>query len=233
MTTILTRLYAEEKQAQAAVTALKGFEVGLVARPGAKDAGLEALLDKAGVWTSRIPGYAAQIRKGGAVVTVRAEWGTALAAIRHLDAQGPIGADERQVGWHAAAPLSALLGIPVLDKLSHYVSYVGLSRAAAPLSNLLKLKATLNLKPWAGLFDAAAPVSGVLHLATISRAKPFSSLIAYDLLANLAAPFSNLLKLKVLASPTPRAGLLGEAAPLSHLLHLPTISKAKPSPSAH
>jgi hypothetical protein len=225
MTTIITRLYAAEKQAIAAVSALKfkDDQVSLVA--GHRDAEIETLLGKAGVWKSQFPEYAGKIRKGGAAVTVRAQWGTALAAIQSLDAHEPIDGAERLAGWNDPAPFSALIGFPVLEKFS---AYVVLLHDAAPFSHLLKLPVLSNLKPWARLLDAPSPLSDLLRLPTISWAKPFSSLLPDDYPANVAAPLSNLLKLPVLLNLKPWAGLLDRAAPLSELLHIPTISRAKP-----
>jgi len=184
MPTIITRLFAAEDQALAALASIKHKfaedEVNLVTPASAENPDLEALIVKGGVKPEHAAAYAEAVRGGSVVVTVKAAWGMAKDVIGSLEAQAPLAAvveeTERSVaapGWDNPTPLSSLLGLPVLEECK---SKTVLVDQAAPLSNLLKLPVTFESKPWASL----------LHIG------PFSGLI------NNPAPLSSALKLPVL-----------------------------------
>jgi hypothetical protein len=206
MTTIITRLYAAEAHAHAAVDALKqkfGSDViGLVTSRTGGGASIQALLVKNGVTSSQAAAYAQKVAQGGAVVTVKAAWGLANDAIKHLDAHKPIEAAECYIGhegWNAPAPFSALLGMPTIEE---FKSDVTLAHDPAPISDLIGLPTLSNMKPMATLIDQAAPYSDLAKFPTISRMKPFSKLLdskpSAVLASDCASPLSDMFFLPVL-----------------------------------
>ena len=151
MTTIITRVYAEEKQARAAVAALKGAFVDERVSLG-KDAGKYA-------------------------VTVRAEFGSANTAMSILDAQKPVGGSERTEQVATGRTSTAFSGFFDFPELMEIKSWVALSHEPAPFSNLLNTPVLSDIKPNADLLDEAAPLSSRMNFPTISRTKPFSGLL--------------------------------------------------------
>jgi nucleoid-associated protein YgaU len=204
MPTIITRLYAAEEHALGAVNALKqkfeDHEISLVTSKSGKD--IEGLVAKAGVKKPQAAAFVDGVRKGGAVVTVRAAWGFAQDANKRLDAYKPIKAAEHHVGtdgWHDPAPLSALLHLPAIE---NFKSDIDLPEGASPLSDLLKLPTLSNLKPNATLLNQAAPYSDLAKWPTVADLKPFSSLMETKsrvvLAANCPSPLSDLFFLPVI-----------------------------------
>jgi hypothetical protein len=208
VTTIITRLYASEDKALAAVSALKRRfgedEINLVTPSSGKDAAaLETAIAKGGVKPSAAAGYAEKVGQGNSLVTVQAGWGFANEAIATLDRAGPIGGDEGGdvtsdvvlTGWNEAAPFSAYLGWPVLigggDK---------------------------TFKNW----NEAAPFSKWLGWPLLSEFK--SGLVLKD----DPAPFSRWAKWPVLDDRKPSAELLNNPTPFSDRLGQPTISQEPP-----
>ena len=184
MPTIVTRLFAAEEQALAALATLKhkfaDHEINLVTPASAENADLEALIVKGGVKQVHAPAYAEAVRQGGVVVTVRAAWGLANELIGRLDAHNPLApvVDEtehsvRTPGWNNPTPFSDFLGLPVLEE---FKSDIVLVDHPAPLSDLLKIPVLLHTKPMATLLDIG----------------PFSTLM------NNPTPLSDMLKLPVL-----------------------------------
>jgi hypothetical protein len=150
MTTIITRVYAAENKARAAVTALK-----------AELSDDRITLDKDG---SKF------------VVTVRAQFGQAVPAIELLDAQGPIGGSEKTevVKGRAHGPFSSFFDFPELMNLK---STTVLLNEAAPFSKFWNQPLLVDLKSKTELLNQAAPLSTALSIPTISDSKPFSKLL--------------------------------------------------------
>ena len=217
MTTIITRLYASEDKALAAVSALKRRfgedEINLVTPSSGKDAAaLETAIAKGGVKPSAAAGYAEKVGQGNSLVTVQAGWGFANEAIATLDRAGPIGGDEGGdvtsdvvlTGWNEAAPFSAYLGWPLL---SEFKSGLVLKDDPAPFSRWAKWPVLDDRKPSAELLNNPTPFSDRLGQPTISQEPPFSTLAKSDKsttkLINWATPFSDFCNLPVLLKDKP------------------------------
>jgi hypothetical protein len=187
MTTIISRLYAAEEHAVAAVDALKlkfrDEHINLVTPTSSQDANIEDLAVKGGVSSSDAAVYADKVREGHSLVTVHAPWGFAKHAIKTLDTHGPVASGVRNPdyhyvpGWNEAAPFSAFFGQSVLAKSK---SSFKLLDDPTPLSSIFKLATLLNSKSGLALWDKATPFSSLLGLPTISHAKPFSALADND-----------------------------------------------------
>jgi hypothetical protein len=208
MPTIITRLFAAEEHAVAAIKALKSKfsddAISCVTPKNSRGANVEDLLVKGGVKKSHAPAYAAAVRKGGAVVTVRADFGLAKEATKHLDANKPIVANNTEHtvklgGWHSPSPFSDLMGWPTLER---FRSALVLHDDPAPYSRLANLPVLSDLKPSATLLDQAAPYSDAAQWPTISRAKPSAKLIetkSFTVLFHHASPLSDLFFLPVIS----------------------------------
>jgi hypothetical protein len=212
MTTI-TRLYAAEDKAVAAATALKSEfgkdAVNLVTRSSGKNAAaIAAAIVKGGVKSAAAATFAEKVAKGNSLVTVEADWGFGSKATAILNKHDPIdGADESSeeataISSNDAAPFSALLGWPVLQK---FKSTVKLSDDPTPYSKFARWQPVLqkfnsNVK----LIDDPTPLSARLGwLPLLQNSKGFSTLSpdqkgkAY--LIKNPAPFSEFLNLSVLS----------------------------------
>lgn len=201
MTTIVTRLYAAEGKAVGAVEALKSkfseTEVGVLTSKSAQKGDIEALVARTGVPKDAATIFADGIRKGGALVTVRAPWGFAGKVIKHLDSHGPVEVDvpvteySIKPGWHESAPFSEWLGWPVLEK---FRSTVALETNPAPLSGALRIETLLKSKSRTKLLNNPAIFSSLLGLPTLDKTEPFSVLVKNDKshveLVKSSAPFS-------------------------------------------
>lgn len=210
MTTIITRLYAAEDKAFAAVSALKRRfgenEINIVTPTSGNAAEIEAKIAKGGVKPSAAAAYAEKVAQGHSLVTVRAVWGFAKEAIATLDRAGPIdggngrGETSKQAtGWNEASPFSAWLRLPVLTK---FKSYFVLKNDPAAFSTWAKWPVLTDKKPSATLLNDPTPFSNKLGQPTLSRTPPFSSLAKNDKsqrkLISWAAPFSDFCNLPVL-----------------------------------
>jgi hypothetical protein len=210
MTTIITRLYAAEDHAKSAFEALKDklneTEINLVTSKSGKPADIEDLIVKGGVRRFEAAALAKKVLQGGSLVTVRAPWGFAKDTIKVLDSHGPVdsGVDflERHVlpGWHQAAVLSPLLGLPLLEK---FKSNIVLRNDPAPYSTFAKIPTLTTWKSTTRLLNNPAPFSSLLSLPTISHLKPFSALVKNDkssvnLATRTASPLSDLFFLPVI-----------------------------------
>ena len=181
MPTIITRLYAAEEQALAAVDALKpkfgANEINLVTAASGEDA--KDLIAKGGVLEPHASAYAEKLKEGGAVLTVKAALLFAKDTIKKMEANGPVDAGidaDRTVpapGWHNPAPFSSFLGIATIEK---FKSDIVLSHDPAPFSDLLKIPVLSNMGPMAKLIDCPAPLSHALKLPTVIQTRPFSKL---------------------------------------------------------
>jgi hypothetical protein len=213
MTTIINRLYAAKEQVAGALDALERVGLGpndvsvvsATGGQGAKTADLAELIEKGGTPPSDVAAYAEKLRHGGSLVTVRAPWGYAVTVMNILERFEPVDTGIHRSeyhfspGWHEAAPLSALLGLPVLSRSK---SSTALMNNPAPLSSLFGLPTLSNSKSSTRLLNNPTPLSSLLGLPVLSHAKPVSSLSKSD------KPFSS---------------LINDPAPLSRLLNLPVL----------
>ncbi|MCW2282642.1 hypothetical protein M2323_000403 [Rhodoblastus acidophilus] len=235
MPTIITRLFAAEEQALAALDAVKtkfaDHEISLVTPANAEGADLESLIVKGGVKPQNAPAYAEAVRQGNSVLTLRTSWGIAKEVSARLEAYeplAPIVAETEHTsfvtpGLDNPAPFSTLLGLPVLEE---FKSNIQLVDHPAPFSDLLKLpvlsnigpfSSLINIGPFSGLINAPTPLSSTLRLpllvdfdAWARNSKPWSSLL------NIG-PFSSLLNIG------PFSGLINAPTPLSSALRLPLL----------
>lgn len=211
MTTFVTRLFAAEDKAVAAVSALKrqflASEINLVTPASGKNAAdLEAAIVKGGVSPAAAAAYAAKVGKGNSLVTVAAAWGFANDAITALNRAGAIEGSEESsepaaaASLNEAAPFSKWLGLPVL---SEFKSYVVLKNDPAPYSRLAKWAVLSTKKSTIELLNDSTPFSKKINQPVLSKEKPKATLAASDksltVLMNSATPFSDLFNLQVLA----------------------------------
>ena len=150
MTTIITRVYAYESQARAAVTALK-----------AKYSADRIATDSKSV-------------KGKTVVTYRAEFGTARNAAKILDAHKPVSGSETTEAngpaGRATVGLSAFLDIPELFRYESRTELV--KDTPTPLSSFFATPVLSDMKPNVKLMDDPTPLSRAFNLPLISKSKP-------------------------------------------------------------
>jgi hypothetical protein len=204
MPQLVSGIYADPASAQAAVQAIKQYGCGdetIVQLPPANDA-MAALL-KAGLSRADATATMKKLSDGGSMVGVRAPFGHAGKLLKLIDAQHPKSTDilfihespgtGAGVSWSNAAPLSALLGLPVL------------SNEPFPFSkffNVPILAANWFLSAWLGLrmlIDEPAPLSKTLNIKTLSNdATPLSNFFGFATLSKNPTPFSSLLGMKVL-----------------------------------
>ena len=210
MTSYVIRVFSNPAAARAASEDLQrqGFAAGAVRLAGAGE-DTAAALQAHGVRpdeAARLAGF------GGAVVSVRAEFGEGQTASRVLDAHGPVAAPapgqaaapardtaapEGGNGSLAAgpAPLSDWLGIPLLSRdpapLSSRLGLSVLSPSAAPLSHALGLPVLASgvEKPANLPSGQPAVLSTALGLRTLLRdPAPFSALFNWQLLTRTGSP---------------------------------------------
>ena len=144
MTMTITAMYATDKQARDAATALRKEFTGDRVTLARKDA-------------------------GKAAVTVKAESSTTQKAIRILNEQSPLNKPESSQQPDNPASNSGWLGIP---SVYDYTPRVRLWRNATPLSDLLNIPVLWKRTPNVRLSQEAAPFSKMLGLPTIIRNEP-------------------------------------------------------------
>ncbi len=208
-------------------------EPGHQATPPA-DAGTTDRLARIGLPSEHLSTYAAGLRDGHALVTVRPPFGMAQLAINTLHEFDPLPLDIHETRPSEppesvrAAPLSAKLGWRVLindpEPLSRALGWKTLqpepptsktseqvrklSSDAAPLSDAVKLPV---------LSGNAAPLSSAVNAPTLSdNPAPLSKAVNMPVLSDEAAPLSKKIGWRT---------LLDDPAPLSRLLGLPVLLK--------
>jgi len=149
MTTLITRVYASESSARAAVTAIK-----------AKYAADRVAMDGKAV-------------KGKTVVTFLAEFGTAKAAAKILDAHKPVSGSEDTIPNGApgrgTVGLSGFLDIP---ELFRHKTRTELINDPTPFSKAFALPVLSDMKPKVQLLNDPTPLSRALNLPVLSKSKP-------------------------------------------------------------
>jgi hypothetical protein len=222
--TQITRVYDSSKSATDAVAELKtrGFkDVDVVAAPqsrGGRSNGGDVVqsVKKTGIPSNYVEAYAERVKRGGAVVTVSAPFGTASTAADILNKYGPDkapgpasssgnGADT------SAAPLSSALHIPLLTESSGGTS--GSVTGSWTLSSALGLPELIS----SNSFFSGFPL--------LTDSKPFSSLshsqAPWSSLARSQEPFSSLS-----SNQNGSASLVNDPTPLSSMLGLPVLLKS-------
>jgi hypothetical protein len=255
----IARVYEADADARSAVSELKksGFapqRISLVtpAAEGAND-DVAAAIESAGVTKTAAAMYAERVRKGGAVVSVRPQFGEARRAATILDSFHPtdggvFDAPANDVGPQSVggptkegappdAPAAALCAATVPRDISD---------DAAPFSRLLGLPV---------LLDSPAPLSTKLGWRVLADdPAPLSRKLGWSVLSSDPAPLSRRLGLRVLTDGAPTSEKLGvptltsepqssstknevaalsdDPAPLSGKMHVPTLSD-DPAPLSH
>lgn len=246
MTQTISRMYSSPDHGLAAVEELRKYRVyedrvHIVLPPAAPaddaaggssfDSIVAAITDDY-VLRSRARIYAEGIRRGGTLVTVHAQWGSAVLATEILDRFAPIdsGVPEpepsRAMLWDEAAPLSSGLQMPVFYRnptpFSAFWNLPVLTAGRASLSALLGIPELTREPPRSRRIASSsrnpAPLSNLLRIPTLRRdGAPLSALLSFPLLAKRPAPLSALLTFPVLSS---------NPAPLSALLRLPVLTRS-------
>jgi hypothetical protein len=143
MATIVTRIYAADKQASAAIAALKGkFAPDCISKSS---------------------------EKGKVAVSVRAEFGFAKVAAAILDAQKPIEGSECTQYESNPSPFSDLISANTIMKVKPSAKLIN---DAAPFSKAAQIPLLSNMKPKVDLLNDPAPFSKNLGMALISKATP-------------------------------------------------------------
>jgi len=190
----IVRLYDSVQRANSAVERLRveGFSsdaidlisapVGGVATGSGDDSIVNAIAASYVLkWRAKI--YAERVRRGGALVIVRAEFGAGRLATDTLDRFGPIDSglplvEDPAPRWDEGAPLSSLLQMPVITKaptpFSSFLALPLLTRRSWTLGSALGLPA-MTRRGWT--------LSGAFGMPTLSkRSTPFSSMLGLPLL---------------------------------------------------
>jgi len=212
--TQITRVYDTPDQANAAVAELaqRGFEHVACVAGGKSGNGADVLepIRSAGVSPSHAEAIAERVRRGGAVVSVRAPFGTATTVTGILNRHAPVEPDAatsapRQDGAAEAAPLSAALELPVLAETPSAGSRATASSGPRTLSQMLGIPELID----SNTFFSGFPL--------LIRSRPFSSLSASQ------EPYSALAQ-----NQAPSAGVVEDPAPLSTWLGLPVLMSRRP-----
>ena len=208
MTQTISRMYEFPEQAAQAKAALKKADypnVHLVSAAGMADAPFDdivAAIARGNVLTAHARIYAAGIAKGGSLVTVHAQFGSAIDAIRILDRFEPIDSgipepESHASLWNEATPLSSLLQLPVLiNEAAPYSTFWNLPALSDPSSSLSRLLGLPLLKN----FGSRSTSFG---LPLLKNFGPRSTSFGIPLLSDQPAPLSSLLGLPTLTKPTP------------------------------
>ena len=189
MSQTISRMYASHDQALRAAHDLRTnrldrFDsVHVVSRDDAPDADADAItasIMKGYVLKAHAKVYAKRIQQGGALVTVHAPFGTAVAAMQILDKYGPIDGgvaepEDRLPAWDDATPVSCALSLPVLlDNDSSFSKFWSLPLLLTPSATAVP-KRTHSSAPFTGTFGMAllsnkpTILSSLLGLPVLSR----------------------------------------------------------------
>jgi hypothetical protein len=206
MSEMIIRLYDAATQGAKAAKALseEGFRhVHHFSSSGGKGAkardGLVADMVAAHVYKSHAETYANQMAKGGSLVLVHAPFGSAVNAMRILDAHNPSGKgiqspQEPMLKWDSGAPLSSALAMPVLTNITHpfetVTGFSSLSKGKAFLSTLLGIPLLSR-----GLEHRTSSFG----IPLLSRGKHHSnSSMGLPMLSRSPTPLSSMLGIKLL-----------------------------------
>ena len=248
MTHTITRMYANKADADAAVGDLAehGFvgaeEVFVVAAPeaaaSASDTGNQPIVDDivdlivlGRVLKHHAVEHAKKVAEGSVLVTVHAPFGSSFKATVILDRHHPVdsGVAAREFPrffYDDAAPLSSLLGLPVL------------ASDRAPVVNIWNLPTILpfsteSLSAWLGystIFHSPAPLSSLLSFPPLSdEVAPASSAFGMPVLIDNTWSLSKILGLPLgkeswLLAPIPPRPPGPRPAPLSGAFSIPVLS---------
>ena len=268
--TMVARYFAEEYRARAAHRALLAMGLGqseltLIepvgptwnemgeARVNEEDLASRAV--KAGVLLGdKSAAHADHLRQGRTLLAVRAPFGRALQATDILDSHNPVavaGPAEGAQNPHVflsemAAPLSSLLGLPVLSKTRTRPSrgdFLGLptlsgnrSYLTGRLSNFGRRTASMGVPL---LSSNPAPMSSLFRMPVATRAKSgagWTRSFGFKMLSARATPLSSFFGVHLISGRTDsrayspveqRAKITGVAAPLSRAIRWKPLA-AKP-----
>lgn len=219
MTQTISRMYEYPEQAAQAKAALNRAyypHVYLVSAADMASAPFDdvvAAIAKGNVLIADARIYAGRIVDGGSLVTVHAQFGSAVDAMRILDRFEPIdsGIPETESHarmWDEAAPLSSLLQLPVLiNEGAPYSTFWNLPPLTAPSFSLSRLFGLPLLKN----FGSRSTSFG---LPLLKNFGPRSTSFGIPLLSDQPAPLSSLLGLPTLTKPKPT---LAQSEPTNEL----------------
>lgn len=232
MVDVITRFYANERQAADVVDKLKaaGFTDDSVARLGPQsEGGGEEAAPSNDLELDVKRTYGADVAGSNWLVAVAAPFGRGVLATSILESGEPL--DDRlpepsertdravaAASWSAAAPLSWALGLPVLSKEAAPLS----AKFGWPIKSKREYFLTRELK------RGAAPLSSALGLPTLTKRRHFLT----SSLSREAAPLSRKLGLRLLSNePAPLSAKFGwsllknNPTPLSSALGLPVLTQ--------
>ncbi len=199
MSQTINRMYDSHERASQAADELRNgrvdrfTDVHVVSRSSGGAAGedvaessadaIVASLMKGFVLKSHAKVFAEGIKRGGALVTVHAPFGTARAAIDILERHGPIESNVAEprddpMAWDDATPMSCALHMPVLlsdsATFSRFWNVAPISKRGGTTSSALGIPAVV---------DTRGPFSGTFGMSLISdKATILSSLLGLPLL---------------------------------------------------
>ena len=235
MTETISRFYRERENADAAAAELRqsGLTDSMITVVGpteASDEDVLASIRRGGVVAAHAEAFAAGIRRGETLVSVRPLFGWALNATAILRKHGPTDTGMAEQSPEEAPPDPA-------TPLSSALGWTVLIRNPAPLSSWLKwpLLSTRRSprKPDSQLVDNPAPFSKAIHGPVLTeRPTILSSRVGWRVLWDNPAPLSTRLRWPILSKqPNPPAVRFGlrllsdQPAPLSARLGLKLLSK--------
>jgi hypothetical protein len=155
---------------------------------GASTDDIVARLMQAFVLKAHAKVFAERIKRGGALVTVHAAFGTAVAAIEILDRHGPVDSgvvetSEPVMAWDDAAPCSSLMHMPVL------------------LADSATFSKFWNVRP---LAKHGATTGSALGLPEVSKSSgPFTGTFGMALISKKPTILSSMLGMPLLTKPKP------------------------------
>ncbi len=248
MSTNITRLFKNRKQANEAAAELKrqGFgerSIAVVAgrdpnaaegTPEPSEASVAAALEEAGLSAKSAQAHAERVLKGAVAVTVRAPFGTAAAAQAAFAKYNGVDLGISDVAaaskTNVSTPFSSGFGWPVLSHhpapFSALLNWPLLSEERTPKAKLLDDPTPFsNRMGWSVLSEDAAPFSKRWGWRLLcDRATPLSDRFDWKVLSDDATPLSNRFGWEVLSNKPPKAQLSPDATPFSKSLGMRVLS---------
>lgn len=211
MSTIITRLYASDKDARTVVARLKeeGYrapEIDIIGKDGDGDPDtLKQTIRRAGVYPNAAAIYAERVAGGDVLLVLRARVGQALKGTAIVDEVASIDAGVKYRDVYAGTR-----GTPARTDRGSY------------LPNLLPNNQKMLTRD--GLIGSGTPFSSLFGIPLLTRGRTGRA----RLITKRTTPFSSFFGLSLLARRSGRAQLItGNTTPFSKMLGLPLLTKRR------